>query len=78
MILLTSENCQPCKAVKGFIESNGIKDKVNYVDVKSPDGRKLVVDQSIKSVPVLISAAGSVSGFRPILEVLSAVAKGEG
>lgn len=70
MILLTSQGCAPCKTVKAYIEENNLKDKVNYVDITSTDGRQLVQDKGVRSVPTLIVPAGLVVGQQPIMKLL--------
>ena len=75
MILLTGYNCAPCKAVKKYIESSGLKDQINYVDVTSPDGMALRLKHGIRSVPVLVATDGVIVGGLPIMKVLIELAK---
>jgi len=77
MILLTSTGCAPCKLIKAYIEANNLKGKINYVDISSMDGRKLVQDTGVRSVPVLITAAGNLVGLEPIMKTLKELTEGE-
>lgn len=75
MILLTSNSCAPCKIVKKFIDDNGLQDKVKTIDINTTEGRKLVQDQGVRTVPTMITSFGNVVGQKPILDILEKVRK---
>lgn len=72
MILITKEGCKACQEVKDFIDENNLKDYVNYVDIKSPDGMVLQWRYEFKCLPAMVDKG---KNFNEVFRTSKAILK---
>lgn len=55
--VIVSDHCPVCREIKSFVQEKGLEDKVELVDVNTPEGHKFAVDNGITAVPECVIVA---------------------
>jgi len=60
-IMFTADWCAPCKAVKRMLhkpENKALLERIEFVDIDTPDGEKLADKHKVKAIPTFLSPEG--------------------
>lgn len=67
-VLFTAEYCQPCKAVKKYLQENDIE--VTVYDITTSEGVELARKYSVGGVPTLMDIPHRIVGADKIISYL--------
>ena len=62
LLLITSQNCEGCKELRGLLKKNGTLDKYKQVDISTEKGKELVQKLNLKVVPNCVVVRKTSSG----------------